>query len=218
RCTVWHNGIKAIGHTLTPRRPSMMWNHAEPNPFIKFSGSLIGNTKNVLDGLKFAIEELNKSSLTKNEKPNVEIYQNSMLSWQTDRKFKFIITDPPYYDDVPFPELMEFFQVWHSKTVGDLLDIPSTPSTSEELSVSRNRSEDVFETRMLIAIKRLYSLLDDDGILVIFYVHKSIKGWKYVVEALRKTGFVVTSTISLMTESEANPISRGKSSIFHSLL
>lgn len=218
RCTVWHNGIKAIGHTLTPRRPSMMWNHAEPNPFIKFSGSLIGNTKNVLDGLKFAITELNSSTLNVIEKPSVEIHQDSILSWQTDRKFKFIITDPPYYNDVQYPEIMQFFQVWLNKTLGDLLDIPSIPSTIEELSVSRNRSEKVFETRMFIAIKRLFSLLDDDGVLVMFYVHKSIEGWKYIVDALRKTGFIVTSTISLMTENENNVLTKGKSSIFHSLL
>lgn len=218
RCTYWHSGIKVIGQTFANRGINMMWNHAETNSFIKFSGSLIGNTKNVLDGLKFAINELNTPSLTVKEKPSVEIHQNSILSWQTDRKFKFIVTDPPYYDDVPFPELMQFFQIWHNKTLGGVLDIPSTPSTIEELSVNPHRSKEVFETRMLVAITRLYSLLDEDGVLVMFYVHKSVEGWKYVVEALRKIGFVVTSTISLMTESQNSLVTRGKSSIFHSLL
>ena len=218
RCTVWDNSFVKIAHSLTMRGISMIWTHAETNPFIKFSGSLIGNINDVLKGLKFAMDELNRSGFKITEKPNVEIYQKSILSWQTNRKFKFIVTDPPYYDDVPFPELMQFFQVWHSRTVGDLIGIPSIPSTSEELSVSRNRSEELFENRMLFAIKRLYNLLDDDGVLVMFYVHKSIEGWKYVLEALRESGFVVTSTISLMTESESNVIARGKSSIFHSLL
>jgi len=218
RCTRWHSSNKQIADSLSLRRPSMMWNHAETNPFIKFSGSLIGMIKDVLTGLNFAINELNRPSFTLKERPNIEIYQNSILSWQTDRKFKFIITDPPYYNDVQYPEIMQFFQVWHSRTVGDILGISSTPSTTEEISVGRNRSEEVFENRMLFAIKRLYTLLDNDGVLVMFYVHKKIKGWKYVVEALRKTGFVVTSTISLMTENEASLIARGRSSIFHSLL
>jgi len=218
RGTYWHNSFIKIGHSLANRGLGMMWSHAETNPFVKFSGSLIGNISDVLKGLKFTINELNGHSLTITEKPNVEIYQKSILSWQTDRKFKFIITDPPYYDDVPYPELMQFFQVWHSRTVGDLMGISPIPSTKEELSVSPNRSEEIFETRMLIAIKRLYGLLDDNGVLVMFYVHKSIEGWKYVLEALRKTGFVVTSTISLMTESEGNLVAKGKSSIFHSLV
>lgn len=218
RCTIWQNTRLAIAHSLTSRRPSMIWNHAEPNPFIKFSGSLIGNINDVLNGLKFSITELNRTSLITNEKPTVEIYQKSILSWQTDRKFKFIVTDPPYYNDVQFPELMQFFQVWHSRTIGKLMGISAIPSTNEEISVGRNRSKEIFEKRMLIAIQKLYNLLDYDGVLVMFYVHKSIEGWKYVVEALRKTGFIVTSTISLMTESESNVIAKGKSSIFHSLL
>lgn len=218
RCTYWHNSFKKIGQTLAVRRPSMMWNHAEPNPFVKFSGSIIGGINDVLKGLKFAISELNTPSFEKKEKLNVEIYNQSILSWETDRKFKFIITDPPYYNDVQYPELMQFFQVWHSRTVGDLLGISPIPSTNEELSVGRNRSEEMFENRMLIAINRLHNLLHDDGVLVMFYVHKSIEGWKYVIEALRKTGFIVTSTISLMTESEGNVLAKGKSSIFHSLL
>lgn len=218
RGTIWQSTRLAIAHSLTTRGINMMWNHPEGSPFVKSSGSLINNINDVLKGLKFAINELNRHSLTIKERQNIEIYQNSILSWQTDRKFKFIITDPPYYDDVPFPELMQFFQVWHSRTVGDLMGISPIPSTNEELSVSPNRSEEMFENRMLVAIKRLYGLLDDDGVLVMFYVHKKIKGWKYVLEALRKTGFVVTSTISLMTESESNVIAKGKSSIFHSLV
>jgi hypothetical protein len=113
---------------------------------------------------------------------------------------------------------MHFFQVWHNKTVGDLLNIPPNPSITEELSVGRDRDEETFESRMLIAIKRLYALLEDDGLLVIFYAHKSIDGWKYVLESLRQAGFIVTSTHTLRTESGSGVISRGKSSVFHSLL
>jgi adenine-specific DNA methylase len=55
-----------------------------------------------------------------------------------------------------------------------------------------------------------------------FYVHKSVSGWKYVIEALHKSGFCVTSTHTLRTESGAGVIVRNKgkkkSSIFHSLL
>lgn len=218
RCTIWHSSNKQIGHSLSSRGLSMMWNHAETNPFAGASGSLAINIRDVLKGLNFAINELNSYSLIKTEKPHVETYQNSILSWQTDRKFKFIVTDPPYGDDIPYPELMQFFQVWHSRTVGDLMDIPAIPNTTEELSVNPNRTDKIYEARMLIAIKKLHSLLEDNGTLVLFYAHKKVKWWKYLVEALRNSSFVVTSTVSLMTESETNLLARGKSSVFHSLL
>jgi adenine-specific DNA methylase len=218
RCTCWHNSFRKIAHSLTNRGISMMWTHAETNPFEKFSGSLISNIHDVLLGLKFATDELNRNTLDKRRKPTFELHQGSILSWVPGKKFKFIITDPPYYDDVQYPELMQFFQVWHSRIVGDFLGIPATPSTSEELSVSRTRDAATFEKRLFIAVKRLYDALEDDGVLVMFYVHSSIEGWKYLLESLRKTGFHVTSTITLMTESEGNVIARGNSSIFHSLV
>lgn len=218
RCTYWHSGRTIIGHSLANRGINIMWSHAETNPFVKFSGSLIGNMGNVLGGLKFAIEQLNRNTLDSVEKPKIEINNASLLSWQTNRKFKFIVTDPPYYDDVPYPELMQFFQVWHYRIIGDLLSIPPVPAVSEELSVGGGRDKIVFEKRLLIAIRKIFHLLDDDGVLVMFYAHSSPEGWKYVLEALRKTGFQVTSTITLMTEGQGNVIAKGKSSVFHSLV
>lgn len=218
RCSVWINTHQIISNSVFNRGFSMSWNHAEANPFSESSGSLPVATKNVLAGLAFAVEELASNKLETRRRPKIEIYQASALSWRPKRKFKFIITDPPYYDDVPYPELMQFFQVWHSRTVGDLLNITPTPSTNEELSVGRDRDDKTFENRMLVAIKNLYNLLDDDGILAMFYAHRSIEGWKYLLEALRKTGFNVTSTIALMTENKESVITRGRLAIFHSLL
>ena len=218
RSANWQNSRTTVMHILSFRGINMIWDHPEPNPFIKTSGSLINNMLDVLGGLKFALLKLNNISLQKRVKPYIEVYNESILSWNMENKFDYIITDPPYYDDVPYPEIFQYFQVWHNKTIGHLLNIPSIPSTNEELSVNQNRSKETFENRMLIAIKRLHKLLYDDGVLVMFYVHKSIEGWKYVIEALKKSGFVVTSTISLMTESEGSVLARGKSSIFHSLV
>lgn len=229
----WHSSRLTIAHTLTMRGVGMMWNHAETNPFAKFSGSLSGGIHDVMDGLRFALNELNGpkqqlsletlSRTTDNpntfpHKPTAEVVNASVLSWNPGRKFKFIVTDPPYYDDVQYPEIMQMFQVWHARTVGDLLGISTLPSTAEELSVGRYRTKEDFERRMLIAIKRLYDLLEDDGVAAIFYAHKSIEGWKYLLDALRNSGFKVTSTISLRTESSENVVARGKSSVYHSLL
>ncbi|MCX8203844.1 MAG: hypothetical protein N3H32_05965, partial [Nitrososphaeria archaeon] len=159
------------------------------------------------------------STLGESKRPlKAEFFNASTLSWSPNRKFKFIITDPPYYDDVQYPEILQFFQVWHARTVGDLFGFGPCPDTAEELSVGRERDEETFERRMLVAIRRLYDLLEDDGILTVFFVHKKVEAWKYLLEALRKCGFKVTSTIALWTEGAENVIARGKSSIFHSLL
>ena len=218
RLARWNSYATKIEDVLSLRGINMMWEHPEVNPFIKTSGSLVNNIRDVLRGLRFAIQSLNNTGFGNNLSPDVKIYNSSILSWQSDRKFEFIITDPPYYDDVPYPELFQYFQVWHNRILGDLLSISAIPSTSEELSVSQNRDKKTFEKRMLIAFKKIHNLLEDDGILVMFYAHKSIDGWKFVLEALRKAGFKVTSTITLKTESEGSILARGKASVFHSLV
>jgi adenine-specific DNA methylase len=86
------------------------------------------------------------------------------------------------------------------------------------LSVGGGRDEQTFEKRLQIAIRKMHDLLDDDGLLTMFYEHSSIEGWKYVLEALRKTGFQVTSTVTLMTENKGSVLAREKSSVFHSLV
>lgn len=222
RSAGWNSPYVKIEPSLTMRGIGMMWNHAETNPFVKFSGSLGGMIHDLLDGLDFALNELNQKGLEGNQRApkHVEIINASILSWKPEgnRKFKFIITDPPYYDDVQYPEIIQFFQVWHARSVGHLLGINPVPNTAEELSVGRYRDEEMFEKRMLIAIRRMHDLLDDDGVAAIFYAHKKVEGWKYLLEALRRSGFRVTSTIALRTESSENVIARNKSSIFHSLL
>jgi putative DNA methylase len=218
RCTYWQNSTTRIKPVMALVGVNMMWDHPEVNPFEKTSGSLLINIKHVLGGLKFAIDALNDTSFGSRNTSSVQIKNSSILSWKSKKQYKYIITDPPYYDDVPYPEIFQYFQVWHNKILGDLLNIPSIPSTSEELSVGRNRSKEMFEARMSVAFKKLHNLLENDGILVMFYAHKSIEGWKFVLEALRKSEFKVTSTITLMTESKGSILAKGKASVFHSLV
>lgn len=218
RNTMWHNNRKTIEHIFSSRGIVMYWDHPEVNPFIKTSGSIINGINDVLKGLRFALQELNSSQFENKPDPSVEVINTSVLSWETNQKFEYIITDPPYYDDVPYPELFQYFQVWYSKIFEKIVKIPAIPSTSEELSVNQNRSETSYEQKMHLAFTKIHRLLKDDGVLVMFYAHKSIEGWRFVLEALRKSGFKVTSTITLMTESERSLLARGKSSVFHSLV
>lgn len=221
RAAYWHKLRLSPASVFANRTLSMMWVHSEVNPFAKSAGSLENSIQNILSGLEYIIQDrmINQGKIVSDDSlPHVEIVNGSLLSWRPKRKFSVIVTDPPYYDDVPYPEVMQFYQVWANKILGDIMDIPATPSTNEELSVGRTRDNKVYESRMEIAIKRIHDLLEENGILALFYAHKSIDGWKYVLDSLQKAGFVVTSTHTLRTESGAGVISRGKSSVFHSLL
>jgi len=67
RSTIWHHSCLKMEPPLTIRGIGMVWNHAETNPFVKFSGALGSMIHDVLDGLIFALYELNKKGLWGNE-------------------------------------------------------------------------------------------------------------------------------------------------------
>ena len=71
----------------------MMWDHAEVNPFVKGSGSLIGIKDNILKGLKYSTDKLL-------DRGNVEITQGSISGLK--QNVEIVVTDPPYYDDVQY--------------------------------------------------------------------------------------------------------------------
>jgi len=218
RATSWNSSYEKISHMFAQRGIAMMWNHLEVNPFVKSSGALQGMIRNVLNGLKYAIEKLSGTE------GKVEVNNESILRFNPGRKFKVIITDPPYYDDVPYGEVSEVFYVWHRRIVGWLFEKESRlfrnrkVETKEEIDVGGNRDKEHFNRLFTEALKKLHELLDDDGVLVLFFAHKSSKAWHFVLEALRKAGFVITATYPIHTESTESSVARGKRSVYHSLI
>ncbi|MGC9209552.1 MAG: DUF1156 domain-containing protein [Nitrososphaeria archaeon] len=210
RVTQWHSSGIKIGDSLALRGLSMTWRYAEPNPFARFSGSLSGMLHDVLDGLLFSINELENSG-------NAVVRLGSAM--QLEGKYKLIITDPPYADDVPYGELSDFFYVWHRRTVGHLYGFTGLlTDKSEEIDVGGNRSEDDYWSRFRIATKKLRDALTDDGLLVIFFAHRRNEIWEGVVDSFIRSGLRITMTTPISTENENNVIAQGKRSIYYSLI
>jgi len=218
RGTTWHSSYEVIAHVFTQRGIAMMWNHTEVNPFVKSSGTLISNISDVLNALKYSIEKLSSSQ------GSIEVINESTASWNPQRTFKIIVTDPPYYDDIPYGEVSEVFYVWHKRIVGHLFEKESRffkndkVETKEELDVGGNRDKEFFNKLFIKTMQNIYNLLDDDGILVLFFAHKSPEAWYFVLEALRQSGFNITATFPIHTESTESVVARGKKSIYHSLI
>ncbi|MEM4541330.1 MAG: hypothetical protein QXP46_07510, partial [Archaeoglobaceae archaeon] len=113
---------------------------------------------------------------------------------------------------------------WHRRILGDLFEKESRyfknekVETAEELDVGGNRDKNFFNNLFIKTMQNIHGMLDDDGILVLFFAHKSPEAWYFVLEALRNAGFKITTTFPIHTESTENPIARGKKSVYHSLI
>lgn len=209
RSVTWDKSYQKISSAMGRRGVAMMWDHAEVNPFIKGSGSLIGINKSILEGLSYSIDKLKN-------KGTIILSQKSITS--VDLRVDLIITDPPYLDDVIYAEFSEFFYVWERKIIDRFYKIGAIPKT-EDMSVGGwGRTLDFFNKLFEITCKKLYDTLNENGILVMFFAHSSVDAWDFVINSLQKAGFRVTATWPVHTESTTNPLIAGKASILSSII
>jgi len=207
RSTIWARQRETIAHALTMRRVGMIWDHIETNPFIDGSGSLISIKRRILNSHKYSIEKL---KITK----GIKTLNESIT--RLNGKYNIMVIDPPYFDDVQYAELSEFFYVWEKRALRDFN--PPEIESVEDLSVGGNRTKEYFEKLFRISCKKLNEMLTEEGILVMFFAHSSVDAWDFVVNALRKAGFRITSTWPIHTENPNNVLARGHASIMSSII
>jgi adenine-specific DNA methylase len=129
-----------------------------------------------------------------------------------DNYFDAVFTDPPYYDNVPYSYLSDFFYVWLKRSVGDLYPelfmTPLTPKSKKIVAYSHQEGgfeagKQFFEDMLKKAFREISRVLKPDGIAVIVYAHKSTSGWETLINSLLDSGLVPTASWPIDTEMKA---------------
>lgn len=108
-------------NVMTFRGIAMTWNWCDTLPYIDFAGSFIRSLKKSISGLKYLVSALN--SAQHDEEVKALLDDSSVLNKLDNKeKFDLIVTDPPYYADVPYSELSDFYYVWLKRTLSDVED------------------------------------------------------------------------------------------------
>jgi adenine-specific DNA methylase len=218
----WQSTKQICSNVLAMRRPSIVYNFAETNPFEKTSGSLTSMLKDIVKAIHFA---------TKNRRP-AEIKLGSALHIQEllSEKYDIIITDPPYMDDVPYGELSEFFYVWLIRLLREYFSdppdrLPDRTPVDEDLVFSKGRfggdsslAMKFYKRGLETAFQKIHDVLKDDGLLVVFFAHSSTEAWELLLDILRSSKFRVVSSYAVHTESIANILAREKTSFRSSIV
>jgi putative DNA methylase len=200
---IWDNGQERTVHAFGRQALPMVWDYSELNPI----SSTVGSWESMaFRRIWKVIEFLSKMD---SFKPSI-IFQSSATSIPySDNFFDAVITDPPYYDNVPYSYLSDFFYVWLKRTIGDLYPdlfaTPLTPKSEEIVAYSHGEGGFVggkkfFEAMIAKAFREIYRILKPDGIACIVFAHKSTDAWETIINALLSSGLYLTASWPVHTE------------------
>ena len=205
-CVLNPTGGRGVVHTFGRQALPMVWDYAESNPFLEQgAGWPTAYEKN-----KKWIEHASQSL-----KIPVTIFQSSATSLSYPNNFfDAVFTDPPYYFNVPYADLSDFFYVWLKRSVGDLFpelfSTPLTPKNNEIVQMEHwdtkrypGKDKEWFEKMLTKSLQEIYRVLKPNGIATIVYAHKSTEGWETLINSLIDSGLVVTASWPINTEMQS---------------
>ena len=109
-----------------------------------------------------------------------------------------ILTDPPFFDNVHYSQLADFFHVWQRHILGNIGNRQHDTTRSER--EVQNAQADDFMDRLTGVWKEAHRVLKDEGLLAFTYHHSRAEGWRCVLRALMEAGFVITAAQPIKAE------------------
>src|SRR6266496_832522 len=214
----WDNSRETITNTYARQAIPMVWDFAEVNPFGGASGDISGALKWMLEAMQ---------SLVISGQPALVFRTSASQLPLEDGTLDAVITDPPYYDNVSYADLSDFFYVWLKRSIGFLypehFSTPLTPKKQEAIMATyrHNKSKEMarlsYETMMAQAFSEAHRVLKQGAPLVCVYAHKTTLGWSTLIEALRHARFVITEAWPLDTEMKERSVARGTAALASSI-
>lgn len=202
----WNKSNENVAQAFGRQAIPMTWDFAESNTI---AGSL-----SILHTVQWVASSIQNMSTG-----NFGVVKQSSALNQNISMLKIISTDPPYYDNVGYADLSDFFYVWLRRTLRNVFhDLYATISTpkNEELIASpyrhgnKDKAEAFFISSMADAIYRLASLAHPTFPVSIYYAFKQSEtshelgtantGWEAFLDAVMVSGFAITGTWPMRTE------------------
>ena len=206
-CT-WHTSREIISNLFGRQAIPMAWDYAEANPFSGSSGCF----ENMLEWVYKALLWLPQGTTQGSA---------SQADAQRDCGLRDIIisTDPPYYDNISYADLSDFFYVWLRRALRgiypELYGTMLTPKVEELIASplrqegSQEKAKEFFEDGMLATCRQLWQYAREDIPVTIYYAYKqqesdqsgtASSGWETMLASIIKAGFAITGTWPIRTE------------------
>ncbi len=218
---------ETVRNTFGRQAIPMTWNYVEANPFSSSTGSLRLNLKGVVESLSRLPGIGEGNAEQRDARARVRGCTKAVVS---------ISTDPPYYDNISYADLSDFFYVWLRKNLADIWpDECSTLLTpkSEELIANRHRAgsrleaEEHFESGMAEFMQDVAGVGPSASPATIYYAYKATEtqdgevrttGWDTFLQAVLDAGLQVTATWPMRTELGNRLVASGTNALASSIV
>ena len=213
--------IATFGRQALP----MVWDYSEANAFGKMAGDPLVSIRNMMR----VVEQLPVNIGCRTAQADAQSQHMSADS--------VVSTDPPYYDNVGYADLSDFFYVWQRRSLRplfpDLFTTLSTPKAEELVATSyrhgsKEKAEAFFLDGMTQAMRRLAEQAHPGFPVTIYYAFKQSEkkggagttstGWETFLEAVIESGFAITGTWPIRTELGNRMIGMGTNALASSIV
>ena len=211
---VWNKTSPQVDTAFTDQALPMSWDFCEANPFSDSTGNFVGQ----VDYLANAVRTLPTAAA------QAAVIQQDATGKAHGSDGAVVATDPPYYDNIGYADLSDFFYIWLRRCLGgvhpDLFRTLLTPKTAELVATphrfggSRQKARDFFEAGIGQAIAHMRAAQAPGYPMALFYAYKQAEtkgdgdgngatastGWETMLSGLVEGGFTITGTWPVRSE------------------
>ncbi len=225
----WEPVAQCPRHLFGRQAIPMIWDYAEGNPLGDSSGSWAVFVAGITKAFSKTFESVHTNASGRSQQADARV-QNISCN-------KLIFTDPPYYDNIGYADLSEFFYVWLRRSLRPiypaLFATLSTPKAEELVATpyrhgSKDRAEAFFLDGMKKAMRCLAEQTHPAFPVTICYAFKQSEkkgetgtastGWETFLDAVIRQGFAVTGTWPVRTENSSRMIGMGSNALASSIV
>lgn len=220
----WHINRETITHLFTRQAIPMTWDFVETNIFSSSSGNFLGQ----LQWVSRALRRLPAKTESRAKQISA-----------TERKYGQLVisTDPPYYDNIGYSDLSDFFYVWLRKSLSDIQ--PATVGTmltpkADELVANpyRHDGKAGAEKFFVEGFNTVFHRIREDDVnssvpMTVYYAYKqqdagkdgtASTGWHTLLEGLIRSGWEITATWPMRSELKNRMLSLGTNALASSIV
>jgi putative DNA methylase len=225
-CAVWYPQEDRPKNLFARQAIPMVWDFPEVNILGDIGGTWEGCLRVVTDAIGGIPTEFG---------PTVHVQQSD--AGKLDLSAAVVCTDPPYYDNVSYADLSDFFYVWLRQSLGGifpgLMGTMLTPKSDELVADpirhgNKKSAEDFFEAGFTDVFTRICSTIPAGYPITVFYAFKQSEtddtggqvstGWEKFLEGMLQSGWVVTATWPMRTERAGRVIGLGTNALASSIV